>query len=56
MAMGAYGASLSIYSHFIARGRDVAYPKNTAMEVGIRIRESTSSPSSSKPTHVDIEK
>lgn len=33
MAMGAYGASVSVYSHFIARGRDLVFPKNTAMEV-----------------------
>ncbi len=35
MAMGAYGASKSVYSHFIARGRDVVFPKNTLMEIGI---------------------
>jgi hypothetical protein len=35
MAMGAYGASMSVYSHFIARGRDVVFPKNTSMEIGI---------------------
>jgi len=35
MAMGAYGASMSIYSHFIARGRDLVFPKNTAMEIAI---------------------
>ena len=27
MAMGAYGASLSVYSHFIARGRELVFPK-----------------------------
>src|SRR5580704_11148516 len=35
MAMGAYGASMSVYSHFIARGRDVMFPKNTSLEIGI---------------------
>ncbi|MGB8523434.1 MAG: hypothetical protein WCD43_10745, partial [Candidatus Acidiferrales bacterium] len=35
MAMGAYGASMSVYSHFIARGRDLVFPKNTAMEIAI---------------------
>jgi hypothetical protein len=35
LAMGALGASRSIYAHFIARGRDVSFPKNTAMEIGI---------------------
>jgi hypothetical protein len=33
MAMGAYGASRSVYSHFIARGNEVVFPKNTAMEI-----------------------
>jgi hypothetical protein len=35
MAMGAFGASRSIYSHFIARGRDVVFPKNSTMQIGI---------------------
>jgi hypothetical protein len=40
--MGAYGAGMSVYSHFIARGREVVFPKNTAMEIGIgRRREGT---------------
>jgi hypothetical protein len=26
---------MSVYSHFIARGREVVFPKNTAMEIGI---------------------
>lgn len=34
-AMGAYGAGMSVYSHFIARGHDVVFPKNTAMQIGI---------------------
>ena len=33
--MGAYGAGMSVYSHFLARGRDVVFPKNTIMEIGI---------------------
>jgi hypothetical protein len=41
MAMGAYGASRSVYSHFIARGQDVVFPKNTAMEIGIGSRGKT---------------
>jgi hypothetical protein len=48
MAMGAYGASMSIYSHFIARGRDLVFPKNTAMEIAIETRARTPSPSSRK--------
>jgi type IV secretory pathway VirB10-like protein len=39
MAMGAYGAGRSVYSHFIARGQDVVFPKNTAMEIGIGSRD-----------------
>ena len=38
MAMGAFGASRSIYENFIARGRDVAFPKNTAMAISIATR------------------
>ncbi|HEY6273940.1 MAG TPA: hypothetical protein VIX19_18315 [Terriglobales bacterium] len=41
MAMGAYGASRSVYSHFIARGQDVVFPKNTSMEIGIGSRGKT---------------
>ncbi len=37
--MGAYGAGMSVYSNFIARGQEVAFPKNTAMEIGIGRRE-----------------
>ncbi|MGA8541595.1 MAG: hypothetical protein WB566_18985, partial [Terriglobales bacterium] len=36
--MGAYGAAASIYTHFIARGREVIFPKNTAMQIGIGTR------------------
>lgn len=38
IAMGALGASRSVYIHFIARGRDVVFPENTAMQIGIGIR------------------
>jgi type IV secretory pathway VirB10-like protein len=41
MAMGAYGATLSVYTHFISRGRDVVFPRNTAMEIGIGSRGKT---------------
>lgn len=37
---GAYGAASSIYYHFLARGRDVVYPKDMAMVVGLGARES----------------
>lgn len=41
-AMGAYGGGMSIYRHFIARGHDVVFPKNTAMEIGIGTRRPAS--------------
>lgn len=34
MGMGAFGASRSIYSHFLSRGQDVVFPRDTAMEIG----------------------
>jgi len=45
MAMGALGGARSIYTNFIARGRDVAFPKNTAMQIGVGVRESRPKPS-----------
>lgn len=39
MAMGSLGASRSIYAHFIARGHQVVFPSNTALEVAIGTRE-----------------
>jgi hypothetical protein len=38
--LGAYGAASSIYYHFLARGRDVVYPKDMAMIVGLGTRDS----------------
>jgi Bacterial conjugation TrbI-like protein len=32
--LGFYGASVSIYSHFLARGKDVVFPKDTPVEIG----------------------
>jgi hypothetical protein len=26
---------MSIYTHFVARGRDVVFPKDTAMQIGL---------------------
>ncbi|MGH9512739.1 MAG: hypothetical protein ACRD2U_11455 [Terriglobales bacterium] len=40
-SLGFYGAGLSIYSHFLARGRDVVYPKDMSMVVGLGTREAT---------------
>jgi hypothetical protein len=55
MAMGAYGASMSVYSHFIARGRELVFPKNTAMEIAIGKRASASAPGSAKPADTKFE-
>jgi hypothetical protein len=44
MAMGAFGASRSIYVNFVARGHDVVFPKNTTMEIGIASRPAGSTP------------
>jgi hypothetical protein len=46
--MGAYGAAVSVYSHFIARGREVVFPKNTAMQIGIGTRVATTLPPARK--------
>jgi len=35
---GSYGAAISIYYHFLARGRDVVYPKDMAMVIGLGTR------------------
>jgi len=45
MALGAAGATHSVYVHFIARGREVVFPKNTTMQIGIGVR----SPAPAKP-------
>ncbi len=44
ITMGAYGGAASIYTHFIARGREVEFPKNTAMQIGIGTREANATP------------
>ncbi|MGH9737135.1 MAG: hypothetical protein ACRD4X_00900 [Candidatus Acidiferrales bacterium] len=38
MAMGAFGASRSVYTHFFAAGRNVVLPKYTAMDITIDTR------------------
>jgi hypothetical protein len=35
---GVYGAGMSIYDHFLTHGRDVVYPKDTAMAIGFGSR------------------
>ena len=39
---GAYGAGMSVYRNFVARGHEVEFPKNTAMEIGIGTRAAAS--------------
>ena len=56
MAMGGYGASMSVYSRFIARGRDLVFPKNTGMEIAIGTRASAPSSTSPKPANAKFEK
>jgi hypothetical protein len=48
LAMGAVGASKSLYTHFIARGHDVSFPKNTAMQIGIGTRPPATSTAPTK--------
>jgi len=36
---GSYGAAMSIYSHFLARGRDVVYPKDMSMLLALGSRK-----------------
>jgi hypothetical protein len=42
--MGAYGAAVSIYTNFMARGHEVVFPKNTAMQIGVGTRAATAKP------------
>src|ERR1700676_942173 len=34
IALGAYGASSSVYTDFLSRGHEVIFPKNTPLEIG----------------------
>ena len=52
-SMGAYGAGRSVYSNFIARGHEVIFPKNTAMEVGVGTRKEGAS--NNEGTEVPVE-
>jgi hypothetical protein len=36
---GFYGAAMSVYAHFLARGRDVVYPKDMSMVIGLGTRD-----------------
>jgi hypothetical protein len=37
--LGFYGAGMSVYYHFLARGRDVVYPKDMSMVIGLGTRD-----------------
>ncbi|MGH9863304.1 MAG: hypothetical protein ACRD35_07765 [Candidatus Acidiferrales bacterium] len=39
LGMGVFGAGKSVYSNFLSRGRDVVFPKGTAMEIGFWLKE-----------------
>ena len=52
---GAYGAATSIYYHFLARGRDVVYPKDMAMVIGLGTRQSKPSASNASDSGRDSE-
>jgi hypothetical protein len=47
-SFGVYGASMSVYDHFLSRGLDVVYPKDTAMAIGFGSRV-TGAPKSAPP-------
>ncbi len=44
IVMSAYGGSRSIYTNFFGRGRDIAFPKNTAMLIGFGDRTAPQKP------------
>lgn len=47
---GVYGAGMSIYDHFLTHGRDVVYPKDTAMAIGFGSRTTApAKPADSQP-------
>jgi len=41
---GVYGAAMSVYAHFLARGRDVVYPKDMSMVIGLGTRDTRPAP------------
>ena len=46
---GSYGAAMSMYYHFLARGRDVVYPKDMAMVIGLGTRDNKSTNAAGLP-------
>ena len=55
IAMGAFGASRSIYNNFMARGTEVVFAKHTPMEIAVDTRatvpKQTASPTSNNGSH-----
>ena len=49
--LGFYGAGMSVYYHFLARGRDVVYPKGMSMVVGLGGRDAQPAPIPTPMTH-----
>jgi len=47
--MGVYGAGMSVYSNFMVRGREVVFPKDMAMDIGIGQRATTAPTGSPQP-------
>jgi hypothetical protein len=45
---GFYGAAMSVYSHFLARGGDVVYPKDMSMMIGMGTKDKQ--PLAAQPT------
>jgi hypothetical protein len=52
---GFYGAGMSVYSHFLARGRDVVYPKDMSMVIGLGTREKQSAAPADLPVHASVQ-
>ena len=53
-SFGVYGASMSVYDHFLSRGLDVVYPKDTAMAIGFGARV-TGAPKDAPQTFLSAE-
>jgi hypothetical protein len=50
VGLGAYGAGVSVYSHFLTRGHDVVFPKDMPMDIGFGTRESEAASNGSGPS------
>lgn len=56
LGLGIFGASRSAYSNFVARGHELVFPKGTAMEVGLWMRNKCDSPADAVEAAKDLEK